>query len=274
MSKKRTTIEEAPPTAAPAGAHSYYNFPGHARYIATAMERSGLPPHVLPNLTASIPIAHLGRILAGLAEMSRRNRHRPLWSNEIDLVRKTLLGVDETRHHYRAAAVACLGAIAEARRAFVMPESGDSGENIPDDAPGVPWSFVGLDPYFRAEAAELGLPEWFVRRARQSPEAHRIATRLGEVHRRYLAAPKDEGRPVLSIAERDRVRADLANASTEAMALSVLAEATETMLAVAWSGFGMEIPATPPPDLPETPGCNPLLNSTKRTRAKPVPYFA
>lgn len=246
--------------------HSYPDFPGHAAFVQAAMARSGLPPRILPRVTASVPIQHLGRVLAGLAETSRRNRARPLWSNEIALVRSTLLGVEETRWHYRVAATASFSMAEDARRAFAL----DAAEEIP----AATWRFAGVDPYFRAEGERLGLPGVFARRGRQAPEVHRIATRLGELHRRYQQAPKDAaGRPILSLDEAAVVRSDIACAAEEATVLHALAEASEAMLGGAYAGFGLAMPTTPPPDMPECKGCSPILNA-RRTRGKVAPYFA
>lgn len=272
--KSKRTAETTATVADPlAGTHSYHDFPGHAAFISDAMARSGRPLRILPRVTASVPIGHLGRILSGLVEMSRRNRSRPLWPTEIDLVKTTLLGVEEVRWHYRVAATASFEMAEDARRAFGL-HAADDGEGMPEDRPAVLWRFVGIDPLLRAESERLGLPESFVKRARQSPECHRIATRIGDLHRRYLTAPKNvAGRPVLSVGELAAVRADLGNATEEAAILSVLAEASQAMLAGAYRGFGLELPARPPADMPDCPGCAPHLAVQKRT-SKATPFFA
>lgn len=274
--KRLACPEPEAPSPPPAGSHRYH-FPGHAHFVRAAMDRSGLPPRILQRVTASVPIGYLGRFLAGLAEMSQRHRSRPLWPAEIALVKAGLLDVDEIRWHYRVGAIACLDAIEEARRAFALDATepaADDDEPPVDDAPPPPWTFVGIDPYFSAEGRRLGLSVVFSKRGYQTPEVHRIASRLGDVFSLYRRSPKHAGRPALTGIERGTVLADLANASEESMIISVLAEASEEMLAGAYAGFGLEMPATPAPDMPECRGCAPILNSQQRTRAKVVPYFA
>lgn len=276
MSKRHNprpvAIEDAPPVA-PVASHKYH-FPGTTPYLSEAMAGWGLPPHIRANLAASVPIRHLGRVLAGLAELSGRNRRRPLLPTELAAVRSALLGVDEVRWHYRIAATACFEATAEARRAFVMPTPDDGGEMIPEDAPGIAWNFTGLAPFLDAEARRLGLSAVVARRAAQSPEVHRIATRLASVASVYRKAPRDhDGRPLLTLAERDTVRADLDCAGAEASGLAVLATGAESMLMDAYHGFGLSMPDSPDPSMPECPGCNPALN-TRRTAGRLLPYFA
>src|SRR5262245_6338606 len=103
-----------------------YIFEGHSKYVEAEMSRSGLPPRILPRITASVPIGHLGRVLAGLAELSRRTRDRALWDKEIALVKTTLLDVEEVRHHYRVAATACFAMAGDARRAFGLDATDES----------------------------------------------------------------------------------------------------------------------------------------------------
>lgn len=73
--------------------------------------------------------------------------------------------------------------------------------------------------------------------------------------------------------ERAIVRSNLANAVEEDLVLSVLAEAASAMLAEAYAGFGLEMPATLPPNLPQCRGCDPFA-AQKRTRGKAAAFFA
>lgn len=259
--KTKRSVEPAPadPTPTPLPAvPRLYDFKGHRPYLEAAAVQAGYPVRLLSKLTAPIPIAHMGRVLAGQAEFCRRTRGRPLWDKEIAIVRSALANEEECRWHFRVGATACSLMANEVRRAFEPVQAGET-----EDGPSFPGTFTTAAAFVEAESRRLGLADVFARRLLRSPDFRRPATRLGELQQRYIRTPKEDGRPVLTSPELARIHAEIANAEAETKILYILAEATEAMLGDAYAFFGFEMPATPPPGMQQSRGCDPFRNEKR-----------
>lgn len=107
------------------------------------------------------------------------------------------------------------------------------------------WRFRGTPYHLDRQGERLGLSKVLTDRARHNPEIYRVNTLLGQLNERYHHAPKDDGRAVLSPPDLAQVRGTLGQCEIELEKLHALASASATMLAEAYTAFGLDGPVRP-----------------------------
>jgi hypothetical protein len=102
------------------------------------------------------------------------------------------------------------------------------------------WRFRGTPHYLSEQAQRLGITQVLADRARNNPEIYRSSVLLAQLCDRYHRTRKENGRPILSVAERDQIRGTLGQVELERQKLHMLAAAAEAMLAEAYEAFDFD----------------------------------
>ena len=113
---------------------------------------------------------------------------------------------------------------------------------IPPRAISNMWRFRGSPYYLGTQARRLGVSQEFVHVSRHNAEIYRVHTLTNALSECWHGMRKEDGIPVLSPGERDRIKGTLGRVEIEVQKLHVLAAAADQMLAEARAAFGLEQP--------------------------------
>jgi hypothetical protein len=136
------------------------------------------------------------------------------------------------------------------------------------------WRFRGTSSYLAAQAKRLGVQPILAERARTNPEIYHVSVLLAQVCELYHRVPKEDGEPIFTVRDVERLAATIAQCEMDCEKLHMLAAASSMMISEAYAAIGAKVPRRPyrvccdhddarpiPPPGETTPAVNSLTES-------------